>query len=285
MSILTNFHTYEPMEDAVITDVSTEDTDHPAEHAISPLEPDFAWEITSNSSPYIIVDLGKPCPCDGFTFIHHETEILPSDFDVIITAEYSSDGSNWDSTFITYNSDGTASPNDLYDSDTQIKVRYFIENGTETLKTLNYRYWKFSIGNVGSPMHSLPNDCRISMCWLFSLHTIDKGSAFPFNDTEIYPNDEIELAFGKSYFTGHSVNSHTVFSRNWLLNNTEYNTIITVMKNCNGVYRPFLLIEDNERKLCKFEKDEINETFIDEDFYNISCNFIQLPIVKKDKYH
>ena len=288
MSTLTNFYTFEVMDGAVVHSVSSEAANHPAEHAIAPLEPNFAWEANEASAQHVlVVDLGETRACDGFSFIHHETETAgpPTAISLTVFAEYSSDTVNWISINLACNDDGSDSPSDLYDNDMHIKLRHFVDDGN-TLTCFTGRYWRFTIKGVAPPFEYATSDARLSMIWLFRINQLDRGASFPVKDTSVYPAKSIRLPFGKVYRTGHSINPHVLFTQTWMLIKSEYDVLREVMRECNGTYRPFILISsDNMRRLCKFEKNEIQEELLDIELYRITCRFVEIPIVRKDGYH
>jgi len=283
MSILIDFHTYEIMENATIHNASSEATNHPAEHAIAPLESNFAWEANEAEAQHTLtIDFGETRECDGFSFIHHEVAISPST-GIVIGIHKSSDAINWTAISWVYNSDGSDVPFDDFTSQL-IKLRYFTVGGV--LASHKARYWRFTLLGMESPNFYAPSDMRISMLWLFRLRQLDRGPSFPINDTEIYPINNLRLPFGKVYRTGHSINPHTLFTRTWMLSDVEYEVLRTLMRECNGMYRPFIMTDvDGTRRLCRFATDEIDEELLDIDLYRITCQFVELPIVQKDGYH
>lgn len=286
MSALFNFHTFEVMDGAVVLNASSETTGHPAEHAIAPLEPNFAWEANESSAQHTLsIDLGETRSCSGIVFRHHETE--SSTTGISVDVECSSDGTNWSSVSLSSStSGGPSSPADLKDSSILFKVRYFVNSGTLLLEDAVARYWRFTIKGLSSPYYYAPSDARMSVLWLFTLHQLDRGAAWPMNDNVVYPADSINLAFGKVYKTGYSINPHTPFSHTWMVTTDEYDTLRDVMECCNGTYRPVLITQpDGTNRLCKFASDEITEELLDIDLWRVTLQFVALPIVGKDKYH
>ncbi|MFA7286921.1 MAG: discoidin domain-containing protein [Patescibacteria group bacterium] len=285
MSILLDFHTYEVMDGATIETVSSESTGHPAEHAISPLEPNFAWQANQANTQHVLtVDLGESRTCDGFSYIHHERDTTgpPVAHGITVTVQYSDDATTWNATELAYHSDGSLTPTDHVTE--FIKLRYFIISSVPVAITA--RYWQFTFAELAGPFFYAPVDMRISMCWLFRLHQLDRGRSTPDNSSIVYPVGDLALPFGKTYRTGYSVNASIPFTGTWMVTNTEYDVLRSVMRECNGVYRPFLLRDwDNTRRLCQFTSDEIDEELLDLDLYRVTCQFVELPIVKKDKYH
>jgi len=288
MSLLTSFYTYEVMDGAVVHDVSSEAADHPAEHAIAPLEPNFAWEANEASTQHtLIVDLGETRVCDGFSFIHHETETSgpPTAISLTVEVEYSPNATDWTSIDLAYNSDGSNSPSDLYLESARVKLRHFVD-GDGNITRFTGRYWRFTIKGVAPPFEFATSDARLSMLWLFRVNQLDHGAAFPVSDTVVFPTSGLSLPFGKVYRTGYSVNSHTLFVRVWMLTDDRYDVLREVMRECNGTYRPFVLVGDDDvRRLCKFEKDEIDEELLDVGLYRVTCRFVEIPTVGKDGHH
>ncbi len=271
MSLLTNMYTFAPMENAVVVSSSSENVDHPAEHAISPLEPNFAWEANQASAQHLLtVDLTEPRSCDGFSFIHHEA------VDITVTAEASDDNASWFSCVI---------ETQTVPDSTFIRIIVFTSNGS-TASPYTARYWRFTVqGTAGAPNYA-PTDCRISMCWLFNHHEFDRGAGFPLDDTPTYPSDGKQLSYGKIYRTGWSVNPHVLFTRTWMLTEIEYTVLMAVLRDCNGMYRPFILVEnDNVPRLCKFASDEIKDELLDVGLQRVTCKFVEPPIVQRNEYH
>ena len=274
------------MEGATIANVSSEATNHPAEHAITPLEPNFSWEANEAATQHtIVIDLGEIRACDGFTFMNHEVEqATPTLIAVDLDIEYSLDNVAWVSIATAHQSDGTSTPSDLTDNDKQIKLRHF---HVSTIPTRFYgRYWRFTAVGQAAPLFIPPNNMRLSMIWLFQLNQLDKGASFPVDDTTIFPADAVELSNGKVYRTGHSVNPFGILSRTWMVTDTEYSILLDVIRQCNGKYRPFVLVENRgKRRLCKFAKDEISEEWIDTGIRQTTFNLVELPVVRKDESH
>lgn len=274
MSALVNFCTFEVMDGATVVSVSSQNDLHPAEHAIAPLEPNFAWEAAGSSTEHTItIDLTESRSCDGFTFIHHETDTILITLD--IQAEYSNNGTSW-----------TSAPADAldYGPTHTLKLRYFATS-------ISARYWRFTVSGVvafeGSYISgSAPDDTRVSAIWLFHLHEFDKGPALPYDDAMRYPNATALLPFGKQFTTGYGNNRTAFFSRSWMLNSTERVALWEVIRNCNGVYRPLIFIDvDGTRRLCKLGSNLIQEIVVDIGVYQTTITLVELPIVKKDRYY
>ena len=189
MSILTEFYTYEVMDGAIIHSVSSEATGQPAEHAISPLEPDFSWKANEASTQHtLVIDLGETRECDGFSFMHNENESPgpPVSLYTTVTADYSSDGVNWTAITLVFNSDGSNDPSDLTDGQ-RIKIRFFFNSGAASHRG---RYWRFTIKGSAAPNFYAPSDSRFNMLWLFRSHLLDKGASYPVDDVPTFPADD-----------------------------------------------------------------------------------------------
>jgi len=280
MSVLSRFYTYEVMDNAIISSVSSEETNHPAEHAIRPLEPNFAWQTDENGVQHVIViDLGASHVVDGYSFIHHETESegpSPVYSGISITCESSNNALNWTTQPI---EDAYGDAIDDGDDFVHlIKIRHLTNAPTTA------RYWRFTVAGLEYPFYA-PEDARISMLWLFTYHFIDKGPGTPLDDVIAYPGDVFDTSCGSRFTTGHSINPSTISTRTWGVSHTEYDILLTAIKKCNGGYRPFLLVEnDGEHRLCQFV-DSFEETILDTDFYLVTAKITQWPIVQKDKVH
>lgn len=274
-SSLLDFYTFEQMDSAVIQSVSSETTAHPAEHAIAPLEPNFAWETNESDVKHTItIDLGETKACNGFMFIHNES------VDIDMAIECSPDNSDWTSISLIVHT-----PDDTDDDNVRLKLRHFADSSYNFV-TYSARYWRFTMWGDTSPNYNAPNDARINAVWLFTHYQLDRGYSFPLDDTYIYPMNGIDLPYGKEYNIGHGVNPHCLFSRTWMLNTTQYSILKQIMRDCNGGYRPFVIIEpDSTRRLCKFEEDIIDEERLDINLWRVKCKFVELPMVGKDKIH
>lgn len=286
MSALIDMYTYEVMGGAIVTAVSSEVAAHPAEHAISPLEPNFAWEANEALAQHILtIDLGEVRTCDGYSFIHQENEISGPAESTRISCEYSTDSTIWEDAVIVYNSDGTNNPDDLYDEDIRVKLRHF-SDGSNNIMSLSARYWRFTVYGVLPSNYYAESDARISMCWLFRINQLDRGAAFPTNDKPVYPSGSVELPFGKEYRTGYNVNPHVLFSRTWMVTEAEYDILRAVMRECNGTAKPFLFVENSgARRLCRFTSDIIGEEIVDVGLWRVTIDLVELPITGKDEYH
>jgi hypothetical protein len=132
------------MDNAIVYSVSSEQSNHPAEHAISPLEPNFAWEANEASAKHtLVIDLGAPYEADGFTFLHHELEqSTPSQISTVIQCESSNDASTW--TSHTLKTAYGLTP-DSIDPNNLIKIRHFADAPVAA------RYWRFTVEGITPP--------------------------------------------------------------------------------------------------------------------------------------
>ena len=280
---LTRFLTYEPMAGAIVNSVSSETTNEPATHAIM-LEPNFSWQANEVAQHTLVIDLGEERGADGFTFIFHGAELqTPLVMGLTIDCAVSIDNVNWQS--LTLRMDETG----LSFTDTAlvkylIKTRVFWANSQIT--RYYGRYWRFTLKGTQPPSYNPPYNSRISMCWLHTYHSFERGAAFPVNDVMTYPIEKLPLAFGKRHNIGRNVNPMIHFSRTWLLTASDYITLMAVINNCNGTERPFLLTDiDQIRRLCYFASEPIDIDVIDTDLYRVTCQFTEIPIVKSEAYH
>ncbi len=282
--MLTKLHTYDPMIDAVVVSASSEVTNHPAEHAISPLEPNFAWQTNEASAQHtFVVNLGSAIECDGFSFIHHETDDGTASVD--ITVEQSFNGTTWTAVDLAYNSDGTDVPDDLSDDTHTIKLRYFTNDANEPISVTS-KYWRFTVEGIDSPGYYAPTDARISMCWLFKMYEFNRGRATPTNDPLTYPGKSLTMLGGQQFRTGWSVNPTADVSAKFMFNKTELDIVLGFMRACNGARTPFTMIDvDGMRRLFVFDNDQIEETLVNTDIFEVTMKFVELPIIGKDGYH
>ncbi len=285
MSSLIRFYTFELMDDATIESVTSENTTHPAEHAITPLEPNFAWQANESaaSSHDIVIDLGSYKAPDGFCIIHHESEqTTPITIGLACSVSGAIPSSSLAQEIDYTDEDGNA-VSGVTDDTNFIKIREF--SGTYAANT-HYRWWKFAFAGTTGPFYYPPNDMRISMLWLYRKLELDLGYARPFNDVTEYPMSSQPLPFGKTFKTGYSINPSVNFTRVWMVNDAQYAVLRTLMERCNGTYRPFLMLDiDGTRRLCKFASDTIQEEWLDVDYRKVTLKFVELPLLTKDAYH
>jgi len=269
---------------AIVTAASSEATGHPAGHAVSPLEANFAWQANEASAQHTLtVDLGSVTECDGFSFVHHETDDETGSLD--ITVERSCSGTGWTPIDLAFNSDGTDSPDDLGDDTHAIKLRYFVDAENDPASVAS-RYWRFTIEGTESPGYYAPNDARVSMCWLFKFYEFDRGRAIPTNDLLEYPKSTLKMVGGRQFRTGWSINPTTKMTATFMFDADEFDVILSFVRACNGARIPFTLIDvDDVRRLCVFGSDQTEETLVNTDIYEMTMKFVELPLIGKDGYH
>jgi hypothetical protein len=272
------------MLEAVVTTASSAASGHPAEHAVSPLEANFAWQANEASAQHTLaVDLGSAIECDGFSFVHHETDDVTASLD--ITAERSRNGTDWTPVDLAFNSDGTDVPDDLSDDTHAIKLRYFIDGENDPISVTS-RYWRFTVKGTDSPSYYAPSDARVSMCWLFRLHEFDRGRATPTGDLTNYPGSELKTLGGRRFRTGWSVNPITEMAATFMFNAAEFNVMLDFVCACNAARTPFTLVDvDGVRRLCVFGSDQVEETLVNTDIHEVTVKFVELPLIGKDGYH
>lgn len=287
MSSLIKFYTFEVMDGAVVHSVSSEATNHPAEHAIAPLEPHFAWETNEAEAVdghQLVIDLINPKQINSVCFLHHETELGTTGLKV--SFEGSSDGSTWYNLEITDHDDSEACD---VESENLIKVRHFMDT------IVNYRYRRITLGEIPpspgpspppSPYYP-PTDARLSMFWLANRLELDIGPAIPIEETIIYPKSIATLSYQRSQMTGYSNHPSTSFTRTWRLNASQYAIINILLKNCNGTQYPFLMFDvDGSRRLCYFERSTIEEiVIVPDELYQITLHLREIPLLEKDAYY
>lgn len=285
MSALNKFLTFEPMESAVVAAVSSEATGHPAEHAISPLEPNFAWQANQATTNHTLtIDLGYWRGVDGLMFIHHEAYDAGLPVDALtVEVAYSLNNSDWH-TLTLWGSPDSSTVSDL--DDTQIyKLRYFISPATSAIGTVRARFWRVTLKSTIPAAHPA-TDARISAAWLFSYNGLDVGHIVPRKDSIHFNASNAQLVNGKRFSSGHTVNAVTTLQRTWVVTETQLATVKAIIHKCNGQYRPMMYVDQSgNRYLCRIAEDTISIEKMASERYRIEMNLITVPTVKKDKVH
>jgi hypothetical protein len=274
------------MQGALVHSVSSQQPLHPAEHAINPLEPNFAWEADSASPEHhqIVIDLTEQRSINGVMFIHHEPAI--EDGEVIITIEYSNNASDWTQVWLTGLFLGET-PNEL----DFIKLRYLWDTENLEVLTISAQYWRITFYGDEGPDYYPPTDLRISALWLFTANEIDQRGILPFNDQISFPTNTQLLPSGKQYVTGRSVNQSVIFSRSWFVTDAQRTILWQIISQCNGSFRPFVLLEFDistemtPRRLCRFNQSAITESLIDVGLTLLTAQLTEIPIVQVDARH
>lgn len=281
---VTQLLTFEPMDGAIVNAVSSEATNEPAAHSIA-LDPNFAWQANEvGADAHILtIDLGEERGADGFTFLYRSAiTATPVLLDTVFACEVSIDNVNWLS--LTLRDALGNTPADAGQVHTLIRTRMFWAN--DQITRYYGRYWRFTITGTAAPLFRPLYNARYSMCWLHTYHELYRGAAFPVDDAMVFPVERLPLAFGKQHQIGRNVNRMTTFSRTWLLTANDYEALAEVIRNCNGTQRPLLLKDtDTINRLCYIDDEPIQITTIDTDLYQVTCRFIEIPIVKREAYH
>lgn len=270
MSSSVEFYTFEAMDYAIVTSASSEADNHPAEHAIAPLEPNYAWEANeANTQHTITIDLQYPYPVDAIVWMHREAEESPNTGVSIKTIQYSHDGTTWYTA-----STGPVTP----------ITNKLIKVVDLSPAAVVGQYWKFTFQGQQSPNYYCPTDMRISMLWVATKYSLTAGPAYPLNDEVFIPSEDVSLPFGKKFTIGYSHNHQVLFERRFQVQQTDYNTIMDILEACNGRYRPFVYKETGgDYRLCKFDSDTVDEQVMDIGFYRLTLKLVELPIVERDE--
>lgn len=273
MSELTKFYTFAQMENAVIVNsLSTSFVSgFPLEHSIKPLEPNFYWELDNQVDvrPEVIIDLGSIKVCNCFVGIAKEElgnwwAIAASDdlvnFRTISLEQHDGNG--------------------LVATTERIKAYHFTDGDIAA------RYWKIvALGNAAI-FYYTPTDVKIAANWVGTVHKLDRGGSYPLQDTESFLVQNLPMTNGQVFSTGLNVNSVTTMERTYRVNDTEYDLLRAVIKECNGSYRPFVLheVSVDDRLLCHFT-DILDEQYIEVGIRLVTIKFQSVPIVATEKYH
>ena len=271
MSDSTNFCTFESMQGALVYSASSEQPLHPAEHAIAPLEPNFAWEANqSNTNHQLVIVLPESRTIGGVLFIHHEAKTIN------IAVEHSANGSSWTPVSNLAPSWGNLS---------LLHIRYLWNTSPAGKTTRTAKYWRITFYGATAPNYYPPFDMRVSACWLFSVTEITQRAHLPINEQVIFPINTQILPFGKQYVTGKNVNQSLSFSRVWTLTDIQRTTLWQVINRCRGALFPFILYEYSLPRLCRFNPSAITESLIDIGLTSITAQLTEIPIVKLNARH
>lgn len=271
MSSFVNFYTFAQMENATIQYVSSEVTNYIAEHAIAPLEPSMIWQANeANAQHYLDIDLGAPHECSCLFWIHHETELDPT-AGVTIELYWSHDATNWNEIALS-GDDGI--------TEKLLKIVTFTAQVS--------RYWRVKFFGVTAPNYYAPQNMKISVAWVGTSHALDVGPAFPIDDEEYIPSDTLKMPFDRIFSTGRNINGEITFNRQWMLreDSGEWSTLLNVIAECNGQYRPFVYDQStNDHLFCRFTTDQFEETLIETDLFMVTCTIVATPVVQRNEYH
>ena len=275
------------MVDAVVHDVSSQLSAHPAEHALI-LEPNFSWETNGLDEQHdLTIDCGKPQTVDALVWMHRHNEVdLPSVVSpwpypspspspspyptgIYSTIHYSNDDSIYTEAILTV---------DPGLSDSLLKISEFTVNSAQ-------RYWKIILTGVVPPNYYAPDDLRTSALWLARKYEIEAGPAFPMDDTTIYPKQPHSLPYGEEAFLGFSENEHLRFTRIYTVDDTDYDTLMDMLAGTNGGETILAMQErDNDPMLVRIESAISVERF-QIGWRTITLAFNTVPIVGRDELY
>ena len=280
MSVSTKFYTLRAMVDAIVHDVSSECSPHPAEHALM-LEPNFAWEADElDAQHYLTIDLIKPCDADALVWIHRDDEIpTPSPFPspspsplpwgIYADIYYSNDGSTYTKATLSVD----PGVNDLL-----LKISEFSIGSAQ-------RYWKIIFRSTDDPSYYMPEDTRVSAVWVARKHEIDAGPAWPGNDTTVFPSKSFDMAYGDVAGIGFSGNEQIRFSRTYTLDDTDYTTMLTMLAETNGGETLVIMQERDENSmLVRIEAAASIQNFAI-GWQTMMLKFVEVPIVGRDELY
>lgn len=283
----TKFYTLEAMIDAVVHDVSSQVTAHPAEHALI-LEPNFAWQANGTNEQHdLTIDCGKPREVDALVWMHRHNEVdlpspvspwpypspspSPSPYPTGIYAKiyYSNDDSIYTEATLTV---------DPGVSGELLKISEF------NVATAQ-RYWKVVLTGVITPDYYAPDDLRTSALWLARKYEISAGASFPMNDKTVTPKQSHNMPYGEQSSLGFSENEYIQFSRTYTVDDTDYDTIIDMLENTNGGDTILAMQElDNDPMLVEVKSAVKIEKF-NIGWHTVTLTFNTIPIVGRDEYY
>lgn len=280
MSASTKFYTLHAMVNAVVHDVSSECSPHPAEHALI-LEPDFAWEADElDAQHYLAIDLTKPCEADAVVWIHRDVEILtpspypspspsPLPWGVYADIYYSNDGSIYTKATLTVD----PGINDLL-----LKISEFSIGAAQ-------RYWKIIFRSTDDPSYYMPEDTRVSAVWVSRKHKIDAGPTWPMNDTTVLPGKSFNMAYGDIAGVGFSVNEQIRFSRTYALNDTDYAVMLDMLAETNGGETLVVMQERDENPMLVRVESAVSVQNFAIGWQTMMLTFVQVPMVGRDELY
>lgn len=285
----TKFYTLAAMIDAVVHDVSSEVTAHPAEHGLI-LEPNFAWQADESHVHHsLTIDCGKPVTVNALVWIHRHNEIdlpsplspwpyespspspSPSPYPTGVYADvwYSNDDSVYTHAMLTV---------DPGLSDTLLKISEFTVNSAQ-------RYWRIVLSGVVPPNYYAAADLRTSALWLARKYEIEAGPAFPMDETMIYPKEVYYMPFGELAVLGYSENEYIKFTRTYTVGDTDYATLMDMLAETNGGETILAMQErDNSPMLVRIESAVSIEKFAI-GWRTVTVTFTTIPIVGRDELY
>lgn len=283
----TKFYTLEAMIDAVVHDVSSQVSAHPAEHALI-LEPNFAWQADGiDEQHHLIIDCGRPRSVDALVWMHRHSEVdlpspvspwpypspspSPSPYPTGVYADvyYSNDGSTYTQASLTV---------DPGVSGELLKISEFSVLAAQ-------RYWKIVLRGVVPPNYYAPDDLRTSALWLARKYEIEAAAAFPMDDTTIYAKQAQTMPYGEQSFLGWSENEQVKFTRIYTVDDTDYDTLMDMLENTNGGETILAMQElDSEPMLVRIESAMSVEKFAI-GWRTVTLTFTTIPVVGRDELY
>lgn len=270
MSLSTKFYTLQAMVNAVVEDVSSENEQHPSEHALM-IEPNFSWEADQQDAQhYIVIDLGKPFDIDAVVWIHRDEEVIsPSPWGIYADVYYSNDNVVYTKAILTVD----PGINDLL-----LKISEFSITGA-------YRYWKVVFRSTDDPSYYAPENTRVSATWAAKKYEIDAGPTWPMDDMTILPKKSFGMAYDDIAGVGFSVNEQVRFSRTYVLNDTDYAAMLNMLADTNGGETYIVMQErDNDPMLVRVESAVSIQNFAI-GWQTMSLMFTKVPMVGRDEFY
>ena len=267
MSVSTKFYTLHAMTNAVVRAVSSESSQHPAEHALI-LEPDFAWQADeADTQHYIAIDLTKPFDIDSMVWIHRDTEVVsPSPWGIYADVYYSNIYGTYTKATLTVD----PGINNLL-----LKISEFTITGAQ-------RYWKVVFRSTDDPSYYTPEDTRVSAVWFAKKYTISAGSIWPMDDTTIYPMKTFNMAYDDKAPVGFNKNEQVFFSRTYALNDTDYATMLAMLAATNGGATLLTMQERDENPMLVRVSSAVSVQNFAIGWQTMALTFVQVPIVGRD---
>lgn len=119
--------------------------------------------------------------------------------------------------------------------------------------------------------------------WLLTERILNTRPEFPYSDDPQYYNKEIKLSGGMRLVATESNNKTILYKRKFtLVNQTDYDMLMTIYDDCMGKRRPFIYQEGNinDAVICRFTKDKPIIKQVDYQYYKATVEFETLPYIK-----
>jgi len=231
MSASTKLTTFGQMRDAVVHSASSEASAHLADNLVA-LEPNFYWE--SDQSDYqhqIVIDLGRPHRSNMVVIATRNVEAEPTLDGVDIT--------------VSYGNDGTAFTEVSNAVDPGITDGSVIKPFRFDLTDNEYRYWKVVVSGYDSPNYYPPDPTRLAGVWVGRERELSMPHAWPANDNEVFPADNVRLPYGMGFAIGRNMRPHVIFSRRYLFIDSDYDDFSGSLSD-SGTGTPVVLQEGDD---------------------------------------